>query len=112
MQHPLIRRVNGLKNMSVSPWRRFGQRVVRVVAGSDHTCASNMVAVVNGRAMVFDTHLGMGKWVYGPTVEEALKERPGEVLNIGGGDVPLACLRWCDDYLIGRGVKPFPEHQP
>lgn len=109
MQNRNLLRVNGLRNLRLSSWVRFGSRLMRVVHGTDHTSAANMVAVVNGSSMVYDPDKGRGSWVYGPSCAVATQERPEGAVVIDGLSTHQDCLVWCDAYLVSKGVRPLSE---
>lgn len=108
MQHRSLTRPDGLRRLQLSAWVRFGSRLMRVVHGTDYTSPANMVAVVNGSSMVYDPDVRIGRWVYGPTHDQALEVNLEGVIIVDGLGVHRDCLDWCDAYLLAKGVKPLP----
>lgn len=110
MQNRALLRVNGLRYLSLSPWIRFGPRVMRVIHGTDHTSPANMVAVFNGSFyMVYDPDTRTGSWIYGPSHAETIQKNPGGVIEIEGLTVHKECLAWCDSFLTQKKVRSLPE---
>ena len=109
MQHRALTQPHGLRRLHLSSWIRFGTRLMRVVHGTDYTSPANMVAVVTDKTMIYDPDVRNGRWVYGPTSDQAFEDNAEGFIVIDGLRVHQDCLAFCDAYLLAKGVKPLPN---